>query len=134
LLTDNSKSVLKHLNQVSGSRFQNCSASLDNIRARLREGFTPEELMLVVDYKHEHWNGTKDYQYMRPKTLFIPGNFQAIYRLQPAGKRAVNQPVTNGMSYALRRVPAYLSSHSRTKNMKSLEIPVSVYLEAINEL
>ena len=31
--------------------------------------------MLVVDYKHEHWNGTKDYQYMRPKTLFIPGNF-----------------------------------------------------------
>ncbi|WNY86585.1 conserved phage C-terminal domain-containing protein [Leclercia adecarboxylata] len=74
LLTDNSKLVLKHLNQVSGSRFQNCSASLDNIRARLREGFTPEELMLVVDYKHEHWNGTKDYQYMRPKTLFIPGN------------------------------------------------------------
>ena len=74
LLTDNSKLVLKHLNQVSGSRFQNCSASLDNIRARLREGFTREELMLVVDYKHEHWNGTKDYQYMRPKTLFIPGN------------------------------------------------------------
>lgn len=75
LLTENSKSVLKHLNQVSGSRFQNCSASLDNIRARLREGFTPEELMLVVDYKHEHWKGLKDYQYMRPKTLFIPGNF-----------------------------------------------------------
>lgn len=75
LLTDNSKSVLKHLNQVSGARFQNCPASLDNIRARLREGFTPEELMLVVDYKHEHWKGLKDYQYMRPKTLFIPGNF-----------------------------------------------------------
>ncbi|AUJ81088.1 GntR family transcriptional regulator [Enterobacter cancerogenus] len=75
LLTDNSKLVLKHLNLVSGSRFQNCSASLDNIRARLREGFTPEELMLVVDYKNEHWKGLKDYQYMRPKTLFIPGNF-----------------------------------------------------------
>ncbi|MXG71452.1 GntR family transcriptional regulator [Escherichia coli] len=75
LLTDNSKLVLKHLNQVSGSRFQNCSASLDNIRARLREGFTTEELMLVVDYKNEHWKGLKDYQYMRPKTLFIPGNF-----------------------------------------------------------
>lgn len=75
LLTDNSKLVLKHLNLVSGSRFQNCSASLDNIRARLREGFTPEDLMLVVDYKHEHWKGLEDYQYMRPKTLFIPGNF-----------------------------------------------------------
>ncbi|MGN8235850.1 conserved phage C-terminal domain-containing protein [Enterobacter soli] len=92
LLTDNSKSVLEHLNQVSGSRFQNCSASLDNIRARLREGFTPEELMLVVDYKHEHWNGTKDYQYMRPKTLFIPGNFpgylQVATRWQKSGKPA----------------------------------------------
>lgn len=81
LLTDNSRLVLKHLNQVSGSRFQNCSASLDNIRARLREGFTPEELMLVVDYKHEHWKGLKDYQYMRPKTLFIPGNFPGYLQI-----------------------------------------------------
>ncbi|WP_370967730.1 conserved phage C-terminal domain-containing protein [Enterobacter wuhouensis] len=81
LLTDNSKSVLKHLNQVSGSRFQNCSASLDNIRARLREGFTPEELMLVVDYKHEHWKGLEDYQYMRPKTLFTPGKFPGYLQI-----------------------------------------------------
>jgi hypothetical protein len=36
--------------------------------------------MLVIDYKNEHWKGLKDYQYMRPKTLFIPG----ISRL-PAG-------------------------------------------------
>ncbi|MDF3635736.1 conserved phage C-terminal domain-containing protein, partial [Enterobacter cloacae] len=81
LLTDNSRLVLKHLNQVSCSRFQNCSASLDNIRARLREGFTPEELMLVVDYKHEHWKGLKDYQYMRPKTLFTPGNFPGYLQI-----------------------------------------------------
>ncbi|HEB0918012.1 TPA: conserved phage C-terminal domain-containing protein [Enterobacter cloacae] len=81
LLTDNSRLVLKHLNQVSGSRFQNCPASLDNIRARLREGFTPEELMLVVDYKHEHWKGLKDYQYMRPKTLFVPGNFPGYLQI-----------------------------------------------------
>jgi hypothetical protein len=38
--------------------------------------FPPDELMLVIDYKHEHWKGLKDYQYMRPKTLFIPGNFR----------------------------------------------------------
>ena len=58
-----------------------CPASLDNIRARLREGFSVNELMLVVDYKHEHWNGTKDYQYMRPKTLFIPGNFPGYLQI-----------------------------------------------------
>ncbi|MCM7576738.1 conserved phage C-terminal domain-containing protein [Enterobacter kobei] len=81
LLTENSKSVLKHLNLVSGSRFQNCSASLDNIRARLREGFTPEELMLVIDYKNEHWKGLEDYQYMRPKTLFTPGKFPSYLQI-----------------------------------------------------
>ncbi|MGK0703694.1 conserved phage C-terminal domain-containing protein [Yokenella regensburgei] len=75
VITDHAKLVLTHLNQTTGSRFQVCSSSLDNIRARLREEFTPEELMLVVDYKHEQWRETKDYQYMRPKTLFIPGNF-----------------------------------------------------------
>lgn len=81
LLAENAKLVLKHLNLVSGSRFQMCPASLDNIRARLREGFSVNELMLVVDYKHEHWNGTKDYQYMRPKTLFIPGNFPGYLQI-----------------------------------------------------
>ena len=75
LITDQAKSVLGYLNLTTGSRYQVCNSSLENIRARLREGFTPEELKLVVDYKTEDWRETDQEQYLRPATLFIPRNF-----------------------------------------------------------
>jgi len=50
LITDQAKQVLVHLNQVTNSRYQVSTTSLQNIRARIGEGFTVEELSLVVDY------------------------------------------------------------------------------------
>ncbi|MCV2510178.1 conserved phage C-terminal domain-containing protein [Leclercia pneumoniae] len=76
-ITDNAILVLTHLNQVSGSRYQKSKTSLENIRARLREGYSVHDLQLVIDLKHEHWNGNDDqYQYMRPETLFGPKKFE----------------------------------------------------------
>lgn len=77
LITDNAIVVLTHLNQVSGSRYQKSRTSLENIRARLREGYSVSDLKLVIDLKHEHWNGNDEqYQYMRPETLFGPKKFE----------------------------------------------------------
>ncbi|WP_241297832.1 conserved phage C-terminal domain-containing protein [Enterobacter asburiae] len=77
LITDNAILVLTHLNQVSGSRYKKSKTSLENIRARLREGYTVSDLTLVIDLKHEHWNGNDaQYQYMRPETLFGPKKFE----------------------------------------------------------
>lgn len=77
LITDNAIVVLQHLNQVSGSRYQKSKTSLENIRARLREGYSVSDLQLVIDLKHEHWNGNDEqYQYMRPETLFGPKKFE----------------------------------------------------------
>ncbi|GAA0476456.1 conserved phage C-terminal domain-containing protein [Tatumella punctata] len=84
VITDQAKQVLKHLNQNTGSRFTASNSSLENIRARLREKYTLEELRLVVDYKTEDWHGTEQEQYLRPATLFIPKNFPGY--LQRAGK------------------------------------------------
>ena len=76
-ITDNAILVLNHLNQVSGSRYQKSKTSLENIRARLREGYSVADLQLVIDLKHEHWNGNDEqYQYMRPETLFGPKKFE----------------------------------------------------------
>lgn len=76
-ITDNAILVLNHLNLVSGSRYQKSKTSLENIRARLREGYTVGDLQLVIDLKHEHWNGNDvQYQYMRPETLFGPKKFE----------------------------------------------------------
>ena len=77
VITDQAIVVLTHLNQVSGSRYQKSKTSLENIRARLREGYSVADLQLVVDLKHEHWNGNDEqYQYMRPETLFGPKKFE----------------------------------------------------------
>lgn len=76
-ITDNAILVLNHLNLVSGSRYQKSKTSLENIRARLRGGYTVGDLQLVIDLKHEHWNGNDvQYQYMRPETLFGPKKFE----------------------------------------------------------
>ncbi|NMC25854.1 MAG: GntR family transcriptional regulator, partial [Serratia sp.] len=39
-ITDQAKHALKHLNQITGSRYQPAKSSLQNMRARLREGHT----------------------------------------------------------------------------------------------
>ncbi|MGK9006587.1 conserved phage C-terminal domain-containing protein [Citrobacter europaeus] len=91
VITDLAISVLSHLNQTTGSRFQVCKTSLEHIRARLREGFTPEEMVMVIDYSKEKWGADiKMAEYLRPTTLFIPSNFpsylQSATRWDSAGR------------------------------------------------
>lgn len=77
VITDLAIEVLGHLNLVSGSRYQKSKTSLENIRARLREGYSVKDLKLVIDLKHEHWRANDEqYQYMRPETLFGPKKFE----------------------------------------------------------
>ncbi|EPT4024184.1 conserved phage C-terminal domain-containing protein [Enterobacter roggenkampii] len=77
VITDQAIEVLSHLNLISGSRYQKSKTSLENIRARLRDGYSVADLKLVIDLKHEHWNGNDEqYQYMRPETLFGPKKFE----------------------------------------------------------
>ncbi|AUV28382.1 MULTISPECIES: conserved phage C-terminal domain-containing protein [unclassified Citrobacter freundii complex] len=78
VITDQAILVLSHLNQISGSRYQKSKTSLENIRARLREGYSVADLQLVIDLKHEHWHeNDEQYQYMRPETLFGPKKFES---------------------------------------------------------
>ncbi|HHX3465377.1 conserved phage C-terminal domain-containing protein [Enterobacter asburiae] len=91
VITDQAKQVLSHLNKTTGSRYQVCKSSLENIRARLAEGFTPDELILVVDYSVEKWaEDLKMSEYLRPATLFIPSKFpgylQSATRWDAAGR------------------------------------------------
>lgn len=91
VITDQAILVLSHLNQTTGSRFQVCKTSLEHIRARLREGFTPEEMVMVIDYSKEKWGADiKMAEYLRPTTLFIPSNFpgylQSATRWDSAGR------------------------------------------------
>ncbi|EPA9397924.1 conserved phage C-terminal domain-containing protein [Yersinia enterocolitica] len=75
-ITDQAKEVLKHLNLITGSRYQTSKSSLENIRARLKEQFTVAELKLTVDYLHAKWAADLNMaEYLRPTTLFQPTKF-----------------------------------------------------------
>ncbi|WP_336766596.1 conserved phage C-terminal domain-containing protein [Pantoea dispersa] len=95
-LTDQAKKVLTHVNQVTGAKFQVFKSSIENIRARLAEGYEPEELMLVVDYKNVHWQNTEQAQYLRPATLFIPKNFPGYLQSATKWHNSGRPPCVNG--------------------------------------
>ncbi|EPK5639060.1 conserved phage C-terminal domain-containing protein [Citrobacter freundii] len=106
VITDQARQVLSYLNQTTGSRYQVCSTSLENIRARLREQFTVDDLCLVVDYKNADWRDSEKAQYLRPATLFIPKNFpgylQSATKWSAAGRpeRVNGKWATNSASRA----------------------------------
>lgn len=97
LITDQSKQVLSHLNQKTGSRYQVCKSSMDPIRARLGEKFTLEELLLVVDYSTAKWGDDLQMaDYLRPSTLFQPSKFPAYLQSATKWKEAGRPCRVNG--------------------------------------
>ena len=97
LITDQAKSVLSHLNQVTNSRFQVSTTSLQNIRARIGEGFTVEELQLVVDYCNAKWaDDLKMSDYLRPQTLFQPTKFPGYLKSANSWSNAGKPARVNG--------------------------------------
>ncbi|WNS34715.1 conserved phage C-terminal domain-containing protein [Enterobacter asburiae] len=97
LITDQAKQVLTHLNQVTSSRYQVSTTSLQNIRARIREGYTVEELSLVVDYCNAKWSEDLTMAaYLRPQTLFQPSNFPGYLKSAKSWAKAGRPPRVNG--------------------------------------
>uniref|UniRef100_A0A8I0CXP4 Conserved phage C-terminal domain-containing protein n=1 Tax=Pseudomonas tritici TaxID=2745518 RepID=A0A8I0CXP4_9PSED len=97
LITDQAKQVLTHLNQVTNSRYQVSTTSLQNIRARIGEGFTVSELVLVVDYCNAKWgDDLKMSDYLRPQTLFQPSKFPGYLKSANSWDKANRPASVNG--------------------------------------
>ena len=97
LITDQAKQVLTHLNQVTSSRYQVSTTSLQNIRARIGEGFTVEELLLVVDYCNAKWSDDLTMAaYLRPQTLFQPTKFPGYLKSANSWANAGRPARVNG--------------------------------------
>lgn len=68
--------VLEFLNKKAAKTFGGVGGTLKPIVARLRDGYTVEQLQLVVARKSLQWaNDPVMTNYLRPKTLFGPENF-----------------------------------------------------------
>ena len=64
--------IVDYLNQKSGKTFRaTTKATQSLIKARLKEGFTVDDFMKVIDIKVQKWNTDPKMQdYIRPATLF----------------------------------------------------------------
>ncbi len=76
-VTDQAILVLKHLNLVTGARYTTAKATLENIRARLVDGHTVEELKTVVEFMADRWMNTEWAKHLTPPTIFHPAKFPA---------------------------------------------------------
>lgn len=78
------EAIVARLNERAGTRFRADSAQTRSmINGRFAEGYTLDDFFHVIDVKCSQWNreprpGEKDMRsYLRPKTLFAPGNFES---------------------------------------------------------
>lgn len=70
------RSILQLLNEKAGKRFPASTTNVGIIIARLREGFTGNEVRQVVAMKVRAWNGDEKMRaYLRPETLFGRSKF-----------------------------------------------------------
>lgn len=70
--SDNIKEIVDHLNARLGTHYRPTTQSTRKLlKARLKEGFTVEEIKTVIDKKATEWLGNASMaQYLRPETLF----------------------------------------------------------------
>jgi len=81
-------SVMEYLNEKAGTSFLKKGSNIDLINSRINEGYTIEQLKLVIDKKISDWKGTDWAKYLRPITLFNKTKFENYLN-------AKNESVTN---------------------------------------
>jgi len=70
--------TIRRLNELAHTSYRtNTPATIRVIGARLAEGYTEEDLALVLEYKWDEWGNNKDMaKYFRPETLFAAKHFE----------------------------------------------------------
>lgn len=72
--------IIKRFNEITGKNYTTqppAKAFITRITAQLKEGYSPEELLEVAEYKFKEWGDSPVMaKYVNPKTLFS-GKFSA---------------------------------------------------------
>jgi uncharacterized phage protein (TIGR02220 family) len=91
--------IVDYLNDRVGSSFKSTTKATQRvIKARLAEGFTVDEFLLVIDKKCQEWLGdSKMEQYLRPETLFGT-KFEGYLNAKVSKKSNVPDSIRNRVS------------------------------------
>ena len=77
------KEVLTHLNNKASKHYSAAPANLKFIRARLKDGYTLEDLKRVIDIMVVQWKDDPTMnKYLRPETLFNATKFQTYIQFK----------------------------------------------------
>lgn len=83
--------IVDYLNSTCSKKFkESTEGQVKFIRARLKDGYTVDELKQVIDVKAAQWLGTDQAKYLRPSTLFNEEKFSSYINEQPSGKKQQN--------------------------------------------
>lgn len=77
------KEIIEDLNQKGGFSYRVSDGTIKLINGRISDGFTKEDFFQVHSTKIAKWKGTKWAEYLRPKTLYLPDNFQSYLNEAP---------------------------------------------------
>ncbi|MDD1525570.1 conserved phage C-terminal domain-containing protein [Riemerella anatipestifer] len=70
------KELLKKFNEITGRRFRETKANLSGISARLKDGYTEQEILEVIQVKTLEWKKNPTMSvHLNPVTIFRPSNF-----------------------------------------------------------
>ena len=89
---DPTEEIVNHHNRRAGTHYRATTASTRKlVKARLKEGFTVDEIKLVIDKKCSDWLNNRDMsQYLRPETLFGP-KFESYLNAKPQQQQRPQQ-------------------------------------------
>jgi uncharacterized phage protein (TIGR02220 family) len=112
---DPATAVLDHFNQVTKSSYRDGKTTMGYIRGRLADMFTAEDLIRVTDYATAKWlDDPKMCDYLRPKTLFGPENFQEYHQKAMKWDEAGRPACINGKW----QIPGAISPTGRVDTFK----------------
>ena len=83
--------VICELNRVTGKTYRAKTEShRKSIRGRFADGFTKEDMFMVIRHKQADWLNTKYAKHLTPDTLFRPGNFDRyVNEVTPENREAI---------------------------------------------
>lgn len=84
------KEVIEYLNKKTGKRFKpNAKGNRDAVYPRLKEGYTVDDMKIVIDNMYSLWHGVRfrngelGDNYLKPETLFRPSKIDGYRNTTP---------------------------------------------------
>lgn len=75
-IVDTIYKVISYLNEKANSTYTCSKTNIECISARMKEGYSISDFIIVIDKKVMQWKGTNQEKYLRPITLFQAKKFE----------------------------------------------------------